>query len=294
VNESALAFEDQYEEKIIDYATGWGQFVDLKFTTDLKELQDSKRELEHYKKKVDKLLASRDKTAAKGGEIDPKLEEKLERNQNKLEETTHEYNKHGKNLDGLVGDLVRRSWKVLCPLLLSLLKFDVSSSQERALIDADLYDVLNDLSAVAKEHGLDLEGSTKDPWRSFRSEWRVVASAKCDSSASEHKPDTPAPMKPTSDKPYMQEKPEAEDLKRMKAESERAYPVPHDSSSSDLHSATTAPAKLTQDSPAFEENPETEKLNFAEAASGEPANLDATWTEESEDDPPIVKIAESI
>jgi hypothetical protein len=189
VDESTLAFEDQYDEKIIDYAAGWGQQVDLKFTTELKELQDSKRKLEHYKKKVDYLFANRDKTAAKGREIDPKLEEKLERNQYKLEEATHDYNKHGKNLDSFVGDLVHRSWKVLCSLLLSLLEFDVSSSQERALIGADLYDVLNDLSAVAREHGLNLEGSsTKELMYSFRSMWRVVSSAKCDSSSSEVNP----------------------------------------------------------------------------------------------------------
>jgi hypothetical protein len=292
VDESTLAFEDQYEEKIIDYATGWLQLVDLKFTTELKELQDSKRELEHYKKKVDTLLANHDKTAAKGKEIDPKQEEKLERNQDKLEETTHDYNKHGKNLDSFVGDLVHRSWKVLCPLLLSLLEFDVSSSQERALIGADLHDVLKDLSAVAREHGLNPEGSSTKEF-SFRSQWRVVSSARCDSDLN---PDTPAPelfpdtlaaIKATSDKP---EKPE-DKPEKPEAESEGAFPVSHDSSSSDLHSATTAPANLAHDTPASEESPEMERLP---KAVSEPAELDATWTEESVEDPLIVKTADSM
>lgn len=171
--------EDQYEEKIIDYAIEWKKLVTLKFTSEYEEVQNSKRDVEHYTKKVTGLRGNRKRSKSNGKEVGTKLSEKLERNEEKLEQASKSYDKHKRSLLHLVDELVDKSWKDLFPLMILIFEFDVNNAQERAMVLSELHDVMKDLSVAASENGISLPpngNSATELWRTLRSEWHGAPS----------------------------------------------------------------------------------------------------------------------
>ena len=169
LGQTMLDSEDQFEDKVIDYAIEWKQLVTLKFTSELKMVVESRREMERYTKKVESLRASHDRHWNK--DVPTKLVEKLERNEDKLRVASRTFEKHERNLILLVDSLIDQSWKDLYPLILQLFSFDVQCAQDRALVMTELNNVVCDLNFLGHEQGLDSEGrSATDLWRSLRSE----------------------------------------------------------------------------------------------------------------------------
>lgn len=153
------ASEVKYDASVIDYAVEWEKTLATKFGSELKEISEARLNLDHYKTKMGNLHSSKEKVEAKDKQLTPKQADKLLRNQEKLEEAEHEYQKHMSNLDKLTEDLVTTSWTYLYPLLVKLLEFDPAYSEENTMVLAECYDVLNNLNSIAERHGLPLGSS---------------------------------------------------------------------------------------------------------------------------------------
>ena len=165
LDQSCRLYEDQFEEKIMDYAIEWQQLVTLKFTSCLEQVQGSRRSLDHYTKKVQHM---QQRNSSRFKQQD---HEKLERNQDKLDQAARAFGKHKRNLDLLTNVLLENSWKDLYPLLVHLMEHDLNSAQDRALVLSDFSTTLNDLSFVARAYGLNLQGrNATDLWCSLRLE----------------------------------------------------------------------------------------------------------------------------
>lgn len=154
------ASENKYDSTVIDYAIDWEKTLTSKFESELKELDEARRTLEHYLKKMGTLTSSKEKVEAKDKQLSPKQADKLQRNQEKLEQAEHEYQKHMFNLGLLSDDLVKTSWTYLYPLLVKLLEFDPAHAEEKAIVLAECHDVLKNLNSVAASHGLPLGSSS--------------------------------------------------------------------------------------------------------------------------------------
>jgi hypothetical protein len=163
-----MSYENEYEDTIIDYVIDWSKLVSVKVTSEIKEASTSRDLVVKYKKKVANLRARNEKTQAKQTQVPEKLVDKLDRNQDKLEQAEHAYEKHMTNLDRLCSELIDQSWKDLYPLLVKLVSQEQKEITEKSLILSDLFKVINGLSEVGKHHGLVVEGHTPTE-RTFQS-----------------------------------------------------------------------------------------------------------------------------
>jgi hypothetical protein len=175
LTKTEVSLEDKWEEKVLNYAVEWEKLMTIKFTQELKKVEELRKSLDHYEKKMENLRSSSEKEKAKqnkGSTVNST--EKMERNEDKLEQARREYEKNEDNLRKLFEEFVDRSWKDLYPLLFSLLNFDLHSNKEKAAVLEDLQNVLVNLSEVAKKHGVRREGeSASGLWRSIPTEWRA-------------------------------------------------------------------------------------------------------------------------
>jgi molecular chaperone GrpE (heat shock protein) len=169
-----ISFEDKWEEKVLNYVVEWEKLMTIKFTHELKKVEELRKSLDHYEKKMQNLRSSSEKEKAKqnkGASVNST--EKMERNEDKLEQARRDYGKNEENLRKLFEEFVDRSWKDLYPLLVSLSNFDLHFNKGKAALLEDLQNVLEDLSEVAKKHGVSRESkSASGLWRSFPTEWR--------------------------------------------------------------------------------------------------------------------------
>ena len=64
--ERATGYMQKYEEFIINYAVEWERVLTERVSEDIKRVDNHKRDLDHYVKKVESLRAANDKNLAKG------------------------------------------------------------------------------------------------------------------------------------------------------------------------------------------------------------------------------------
>ena len=168
LSKSSLLHESEFEEKVIDYTIEWEKIVSVKFKSELKEASESRKVLEKYQKKVGHLRSNKQKLLAKGKDPSKAAEEKLVRNEGKLEDAEHNFEKHQTNLGRLSEQFIEKSWKDLYPLLVQLMELDLGSSKERQVITLDLQDVLKDLTDTAEKNEIGVVGGTAtELWRTI-------------------------------------------------------------------------------------------------------------------------------
>ena len=155
-------YADKYAQFVINYAIEWDKVVTQRVMTGLKEAEKLRRDLDHYQKKTEALRANVNGTLAKGKQVDKKTEEKLSRNEEKLNNARLEYNKVATSMCVLIEEVTERAWKDIHPMLLKIAQFDFTLSSDETKALAELNTVQDKLKKLAEKHQLKPENRLKD------------------------------------------------------------------------------------------------------------------------------------
>lgn len=153
---------DRYKQFIVDYAIEWEKVVVTRISNDVKTSEKFRIDLDHYQAKVESIRKNVNSTMAKGKLVDPKVSDKLKRNEDKLNKSRAEYEEFASNLCVLIEEVTERAWKDLHPLLIKMAQFDATLSSDEAKLFGDLNTVTNNLKTIAEQHGLKPQARLKE------------------------------------------------------------------------------------------------------------------------------------
>lgn len=147
-------FCDKYGQYVVNYAVEWENVLTERISQGLKKANQMRIELDHYEEKVKSIRVTVNVAIAKGKAVDPKLSEKLRRNEEKFRSAKVSYEKFIHALAVLIDEATLRSWKDLHPLLVKMVQFDctIVKSQAKALSGLDV--VVSKLKNFAQEHNI--------------------------------------------------------------------------------------------------------------------------------------------
>jgi hypothetical protein len=148
-----LAFSKHYMNEVVGYVREWQNCAVTRIEMGLKNIKEYKQDLDHYEKKVNAL-----KKPGRGGS--PKAEsekwnDKVQRNEEKLDISREEYITHVNNLCNLINEAVDCSWKDLHPLLYRMMSLENDKLGDQAAIIVSS-DVLGRLKEIAEEYSIDV------------------------------------------------------------------------------------------------------------------------------------------
>jgi len=147
-------FGDKYGQFVVNYAVEWERVLTERITQGLKKSNEMRVELDHYEEKLKSIRMTVNVAIAREKKIDPKLSEKLRRNEEKFKTAKIGYEKYVHALTVLIDEATLRSWKDLHPLLVKMIQYDctVVKSQAKSLSGLDI--VVSKLKNFAQEHNI--------------------------------------------------------------------------------------------------------------------------------------------
>jgi hypothetical protein len=152
----------KYQQFVIDYAVEWEKVVVTRVGNGLKVVQDLRRDLDHYQKKVEAMRLSVNQAMSKGKNVKADTAERLKRNEEKLISAKQTFNKSATDLCILMEEVTERSWRDLHPLLLKCAQFDMTLASDESSILSGLNAVVSALKEVATAQGLSPQPRLKD------------------------------------------------------------------------------------------------------------------------------------
>lgn len=123
-------------------------------TSNLKQSEKLRRELDHYQQKVEVMRLSTNKTMSQGKIVKPEQADRLKRNEEKLFQARRHYEEFANDLCLLIEEVTERSWKDLHPIFIKLAQFHGSIAADEQKYFANLFNVAEDLKQMARSHGL--------------------------------------------------------------------------------------------------------------------------------------------
>lgn len=139
---------DEFKTIALDYLKLWRESVTSRINADIKNVEQLRRDADHYNNKVDSLKQSVKKLQDTGKPVPAATSEKLERNQEKLNTANNAYEIAAVNLILLIDDFVDRSWHDLHPFFLNLLKFDLNCISDEEAAEDQMKTLTNDLKRM--------------------------------------------------------------------------------------------------------------------------------------------------
>lgn len=156
------SYLDKYAQFVINYAIEWEIVLNKRVGTGLTECEKLRRDLDHYQKKVESLRLSCNKTLAAGKQVEPKTQEKLSRNEAKLQSSKETYDKKAADMCILLEEVTDRSWRDVHPMLVKMCQFDATLAADESKGLQELNQVLQKLKMVAEKHDLKPQARLKD------------------------------------------------------------------------------------------------------------------------------------
>lgn len=153
---------ERFSEHVVDYAIEWERIIVARVSTSLACADRLRRDLDHYKQKVDRMKMEKSKMIAQGRSLDAKFTERLSRNESKLAISRDEYELYANDLCTLIQEVTVRSWKDLHPILLKMTQFDATLASDEHQLLKNLNVVSNNLNKVAHRYGLKAETRLTD------------------------------------------------------------------------------------------------------------------------------------
>ena len=147
---------------MVEYSIEWEKVIVARVSTSLKQAERLRLDQDHYKAKVISIQRDAAKVISRGKELDPKISEKLERNEEKLRNSQKEYETFTSDLCLLMKEVTEKSWKDLHPILLKLVQFDTTLVSDEKKILSALSSVEGTLKEIAVKHCLKPENRLKD------------------------------------------------------------------------------------------------------------------------------------
>lgn len=156
------SFSGKYQQFVLDYAIEWEKVVRTRIDNGLKKAEETRRDLDHYQKKVESLRQTNNTNMVKGKSVGASQQEKLQRNEQKFMQAKQNYNKVATDLVILMEEVNERSWRDLHPLLIKASQFDMTLSSDEAKSLASLERVVSVLKQIANEKGISPQPRLKD------------------------------------------------------------------------------------------------------------------------------------
>ena len=147
-------FCDKYGQFVVNYAVEWERVLTDRISTGLKKTEQMRIELDHYEDKVKAIRVTVNVAIAKGKMVDPKLSERLRRNDEHFTSAKISYEKFVHTLAVLINEATLSSWKDLHPLLIKMTQYDVTVAKSEAKALSGLDIVVQKLKSFTQEHNL--------------------------------------------------------------------------------------------------------------------------------------------
>jgi hypothetical protein len=122
----------KYRHDIIDYCVEWEVIVSTRVDKEADDTKKLREMFNHYHDKVDALRKKVNVQEIKGKSANNSLVEKLQRNEEKLDEASELYESSALPLCVLIEEVVQYGYKDLYPLILATMKFEMEHSQHEA------------------------------------------------------------------------------------------------------------------------------------------------------------------
>lgn len=155
-------YVQKYQQFVLQYVVEWEKTVTTRVENGLKKVEEQRRELNHYQKKVEALRISSNKVMASGKSLKGDQAEKLKRNEEKLISAKQSYNKMASALCILMDEIAERYWRDLHPVMIKATQFDMTIASDEAKITAELNQVVSKLKQVADQNGITAQDRLKD------------------------------------------------------------------------------------------------------------------------------------
>ncbi|GAX26742.1 hypothetical protein FisN_2Hh309 [Fistulifera solaris] len=155
-------YVQKYQQFILQYVVEWEKTVTTRVENGLKKVEEQRRELNHYQKKVETLRTSSNKVLTSGKSLKGEQAEKLKRNEEKLIAAKQSYNKMSSALCILMDEISERYWRDLHPVMIKATQFDMTIASDEAKITTELNQVVSKLKQVADQNGITAQDRLKD------------------------------------------------------------------------------------------------------------------------------------
>jgi len=133
-----------YQDLVIDYLVEWERVTSSRVNQGVEETKKLHDRMNHYQTKVEGLRKKvHTKEDSPKGSIPQKLQEKLERNEKKLDQAWKEHERSASILCNLIEQVTARGWKDLAPLVLNNVQWEVDRTSGE-------YDIFARLPAMAE------------------------------------------------------------------------------------------------------------------------------------------------
>jgi hypothetical protein len=148
----------KFQRNIIDYALEWEDIVTTRVDSDLKDTTKLNERLNHYQNKVEgirkKVNAKESKLVSRGKDpsaTPTKLNQKLERNEAKLNHAWKAHEASASKLCNLMEEATQRGWKDLFPLVKAAIDWQAETASGEYDIFARLPSVATELADLFEE-----------------------------------------------------------------------------------------------------------------------------------------------
>ena len=119
-----------YQNRIIGYCIEWERVVTSRVDEGIQETKELHERLLHYDNKVDGLRRTINRKEDSGKAVSSQLQEKLDRNEEKLEQAWKAFEKSAANLSNLLEQVTTKGWKELAPLVLNCIQWEVQRASK--------------------------------------------------------------------------------------------------------------------------------------------------------------------
>lgn len=122
----------KYQQEVIDYCVEWEAVVTTRIDRELAATTKLRETYNHYQGKVDGMRKKVNAQEAKGKGVNESIAEKLQRNDQKLDEASSDFEAAAGPLCLLLEEVVHQGWKDLYPLIEATMKWEADRSQKEA------------------------------------------------------------------------------------------------------------------------------------------------------------------
>jgi hypothetical protein len=152
VTEKATVDAEQYYKNVINTAIEWEEIVTTRVDAGLKKTKTLYQDLIHYQHKIAFLRKKVNDVENEGKESPAKLNQKLTRNEAKLNQAWELYEDSASNLCNLLEEITKGGWKDLYPLILAGLQWEVDIATGEQDANGILSQVEKGMTSIFDEH----------------------------------------------------------------------------------------------------------------------------------------------
>eukprot|EP00978_Attheya_sp_CCMP212_P033580 scaffold136190_cov50-Attheya_sp.AAC.1 len=179
ISNEARNYITTYRSSVIDYVKEWERVITQNIETDEKEVNSLNTIFLHRERKVNYLRMKINVRTKFGINVPDKMNEKVERNQVKLDKAWEDHERKASKLCEFIEEVTKRGWKDLYPLVTKMATMDSEMITKHSKLFAELKTIMDvvpmslENSSVhedVSDTSIEDTGDHVDSWKSVSSE----------------------------------------------------------------------------------------------------------------------------